>query len=105
MCTKPLTLRVQVVKGIVSIMCTKPLVLRVQVVKGIVSVMCTKPLMLRVQVVKGIVEGCRQSGCPLLGGEVRPHAAYSPPPLPDLVSVARFIADCSDHFQSGDYPS
>ncbi len=25
-----------------------------------------------VQVVKGIVEGCRQSDCALLGGEVRP---------------------------------
>ncbi len=29
-----------------------------------------------VQVVKGIVEGCRQSDCALLGGEVRPAPAF-----------------------------
>ena len=29
------------------------------------------------QVVKGIVEGCRQSGCALLGGEARPYLTYN----------------------------
>ncbi len=29
-----------------------------------------------VQVVKEIVEGCRQSDCALLGGEVRPAPAF-----------------------------
>jgi phosphoribosylaminoimidazole (AIR) synthetase len=39
-------------------------------------------------VVKGIVDGCKQSDCQLLGGEVRAAAApQKPPPAPTCTLV------------------